>query len=93
MPPDPAGEGVELAPGESDRTTTTVDANPEEGEEEPWLTRRQRRALQRIVSQALNRQAGTIRRRRHQRPKHYTGQREPVRVARERAARGGTDDT
>jgi hypothetical protein len=77
-----AGEPVELAGDESNRTT--ADTNPEEGEAEPWVDRRARRTIQRVFSQALDRQAGTLKRRRHRRPRFYSGQREPVRVARAR---------
>jgi hypothetical protein len=82
-----ATEGVEVAGDEPNRTQPGELTPPDEDgtEAEPWLTRTQRRTIQRAVSQALDRQAGTVRRRRHQRPAHYTGQREPVRVARARA--------
>jgi hypothetical protein len=91
-PPDwTTGDGaVEAAEGadSADRTT-----NPEEEEGEPWLDRRARRALQRVFSQALDRQAGQLRRRRHGRPKHYSGQREPVPVARHRHQQEDKVDT
>jgi hypothetical protein len=83
-------EGVEAAADEPDRTTEPelpVGESEEEQAEEPWLTRRQRRALQRVFSQALDRQAGTVRRQRWKRPAGYTGQVEPVKVARARRAR------
>jgi hypothetical protein len=92
MGPDPPAddrERVEGAAGETDHATPgeLTDEDPE-----PWLTRRQRRALQRVFSQALNRRAGTMRRRRHQRPPHYTGAREPVRLARARTIRATTEE-
>jgi hypothetical protein len=84
-PPD-----VALAAGEPDRATPGELTPPDE--DEGWLTRTQRRALQRVFSQALGRQAGTLRRQHHQRPPHYTGAREPVRVARARAGRATTEE-